>query len=230
MANTLVNFYVLLGVEPEVSASEIKNAYRRLAKSHHPDFGYHELSDSERNSATEFMMRLNEAYETLADKAKRAAYDSLIGANRHNRIRAAAKVFHESDEGEHRELYVRQIFLPSRSAIVKVISKYKQQLVDLSQDIYDEELLAEFEKYVNEVEVVLRRASTALSSRVVPGSLNAAVQMMRYCIAQAVDALDELQRFCQNFDYDHLHMAQNLFRESIDLSRKALELSKSNRW
>jgi len=225
MANTLVNFYVLLGVEPEVSASEIKNAYRRLAKNHHPDFGYHDLSDSERTSATEFMMCLNEAYETLADKTKRAAYDSQI-----NRIRAAAKVFHESDEGEHRELYVRQIFTPSRSAIVKVITKYKQQLVDLSQDIYDEQLLAEFEKYVNEVEVVLRRSSTALSSRVAPGSLNAAVQMMRYCIAQAVDALDELQRFCQNFDYDHLHMAQNLFRESMDLSRKALELSKSNRW
>ncbi|MGC5075301.1 J domain-containing protein, partial [Escherichia coli] len=68
MANTLVNFYVVLGVEPEVSASEIKKAYRRLAKSHHPDFGYDTRTDSERNSATEFMMRLNEAYETLADK------------------------------------------------------------------------------------------------------------------------------------------------------------------
>lgn len=175
-------------------------------------------------------MRLNEAYETLADKVKRDAYDSLIGANGYTRARAKATVFYESDEGENRELYLRQIFHPARSAIVKVIGKYKQKLVDLSQDIYDDQLVAEFEKYVNEVEVVLRGASTALSSRNVPGSLSAAVQMMRYCIAQAVDALDEMQRFCQNYDYDHLHMAENLFRESNDLSKKALQLSKSNRW
>ena len=50
--------------------------------------------------------------------------------------------------------------------------------------------------------------------------------MMRYCIAQAVDGLEELQHFCQNYDYSHLHMAQNLFKEATELSRKAMQLTK----
>ena len=57
-------------------------------------------------------------------------------------------------------------------------------------------------------------------------TLAAAVTMMRYAIAQAVDGLDEMHRFCQNFDYDHLHMAGNLFREATELSRKGMQLSK----
>ncbi len=108
-----------------------------------------------------------------------------------------------------------------------MIAKYKKELHDLSFDIYDDELIRHFAKYVDELEDVLRQASTALSSRCVPGSLDAAVQMMRYCIAQAADALDELRHFCRNYDYNHLHMAENLFRQATDLSRKALQLTKS---
>jgi hypothetical protein len=50
--------------------------------------------------------------------------------------------------------------------------------------------------------------------------------MMRYAIAQAADGLEEMKRFCQNYDYDHLSMAGNLFREYADLSKKALYLSR----
>jgi hypothetical protein len=99
-------------------------------------------------------------------------------------------------------------------------------LTDLSLDIYDDELVETFTIYVDEVERTLLRSSNSFSSRPTPRSLNAAVQMMRYAIAQAADGLDELKRFCQNYDYDHLHMAQNLFRESNDLSRQSLQLSK----
>lgn len=226
MANERTNYYQMLGVQPEVSLLEIKRAYRRLAKSNHPDIHLSKKNDHERDKATEFMMRLNEAYETLADKKKRAAYDTLIGANGRGKGRLRAPL-EPLDEGETRELFLRQIFHPSRSAIVKVLAKYKKQLSDLSLDIYDDVLVAEFERYVDEVEAVLRKSSTSLSSRRVPGSLDAAVQIMRYSIAQAVDGLDELRRFCQNYDYDHLHMAQNLFKEATDLSKKALQLTKS---
>jgi hypothetical protein len=33
-----------------------------------------------------------------------------------------------------------------------------------------------------------------------------------------------MRRFCQNFDYDHLSMAQNLFRIAQDLSRQSAKL------
>jgi molecular chaperone DnaJ len=170
------------------------------------------------------MMRLNEAYETLADKKKRAEYDTLIAAKA--RARSGAKL-EPLNEGETRELFLRQVFMPSRTAIVKVLKKYKKELTDLSLDIYDDQLVENFTVYVEEVEQTLLKSANSLSSRPVPRSLDAAVQMMRFAIAQAADGLDELKRFCQNYDYDHLHMAQNLFRESSDLSRQALQLTKS---
>ena len=115
MAKKATNFYAVLGVKPEVSASEIKRAYRKLAKTHHPDFGYSGQSAKERDRANEFMMKLNEAYETLADKRKRAEYDSMIGANGRNGTYKAT-VFTEVDEGELREILLAQQF-PSSASI-----------------------------------------------------------------------------------------------------------------
>ncbi|HEY9772188.1 MAG TPA: DnaJ domain-containing protein [Planktothrix sp.] len=220
------NFYQLLGVQPEVTTTEIKKAYRQLAKSHHPDTQYHNKTARQRDAANQYMAQLNEAYETLIDKRRRAEYDTKIGANGQNRGLKGKGPTVTIDEGEMRERYLRQQFNPARAAISKVLGKYKQKLSDLSQDIYDEELVMAFAVYVDEVENVLRQAANDLSSREVPRSLKAGVQMMRYSIAQAVDGLEELRFFCQNYDYAQLHMAGNLFREALDLSRKAAQLTK----
>ena len=223
MQNRQSNYYEMLGLQPEVTPLEIKRAYRALVKNHHPDVEYHERDVTQRHQATEYMMRINEAYETLIDQSKRAAYDSLLSAVGHGRRTAR---FTDLDEAENRDVYLRMIFHPARQSMLRVLKKYKRQLSELSLDIYDDDLVAEFEKYVDEVENTLRNASQALSSRKVPSSLDGAVTMMRYSIAQAADGLDEMRRFCQNYDYDHLHMAGNLFRESNDLSRQGLQLSK----
>ncbi|MBI2811260.1 MAG: J domain-containing protein [Candidatus Melainabacteria bacterium] len=223
MQKRQTNYYQMLGLAPEVTALEIKRAYRALVKNHHPDVDYHGRDVSERDRATEFMMQINEAYETLIDKSKRAAYDTLISTDGLGRRMAR---FTDLDESENREVYLRMNFHPARQSMLRVMKKYNRQLSDLSLDIYDDELVATFEKYVDEVEDTLRKASHTLSARVVPGSLDGAVTMMRYSIAQAVDGLDEMRRFCQNYDYDHLHMAGNLFRESSDLSKQGLQLSK----
>ncbi|SDK82092.1 Nuclease-related domain-containing protein [Actinopolyspora mzabensis] len=60
-----VDYYELLGVTREASAAEIKSAYRSLARVMHPDAG---------GTAGTFRS-LQEAYETLSDPARRAAYD-----------------------------------------------------------------------------------------------------------------------------------------------------------
>jgi len=219
-----ITYYEILGVQPEVSVLEIKRAYRELAKSHHPDVKFHGKVDGRLDDENAFMANLNEAYEILKDRRRRAEYDSTIGANGHSRsIRGKAPIFNEDEE---RETFLRQIFHPARHSIGRVLTKYKDELHELSQDIYDDDLVMSFEKYVDELEETLRKASNGLSSRVVPSSLRAGVQMMRYSIAQAADGLDELRRFCQNYDYSHLHMAANVFKESSELSRKALQLSK----
>ncbi len=221
MAKQKLTHYELLGVESSVSLKEIKAAYRNLAKSNHPDLDYQD--QGKRNEATLQMIRLNEAYETLKDKRRRAEYDVIIGAGQ----RRSPKIkLDASDTQESRERFLKRIFHPSRSNMVKVLGKYRHELKKLSEDIFDDVLVADFESYLDNLETALRRASEALSSELPPASLEPAVRMMRHSIAQAVDGLDETRQFCQNYNYDHLSMADNLFKISVDLSRNALQMSR----
>src|SRR5580765_5064304 len=64
------DYYKILGVERGAADDEIKKAYRRLARKYHPDV-------SKEANAKEKFQEVAEAYETLRDKDKRAAYDSL---------------------------------------------------------------------------------------------------------------------------------------------------------
>ena len=216
--------YQILGVEPDVPAGEIKRAYRKLVKSHHPDLEHHRLSSSEKEKATEQMRILNEAYETLMDQARRAFYDRSIGIARRGKFSFGSSAV---SEDQAREIYLSKVFHPARRDIGRVLSAYKKQLRDLSQDIYVDLLVADFENYVEQLEQVLHKASNSFSRQTCPRSLDAALRMMRYSIAQAADALEEMQFFCKNFDYSHLTMAESLVRISQDLSRQSLRLTRS---
>jgi len=216
--------YQVLGVDTNVGSAEIKRAYRKLVKSLHPDIGHIEKSVEDRDSATERMMRVNEAYSTLMDRSMRSAYDIEIGISRSSRI--FVQVGTMLNEDETRERLLRQIFHPARQTILRVLNSYPHQLRQLSLDIYDDELVAAFELYVDSFEEALRKGSKAINNEEWPKSLDAAVQMMRYCIAQAADALEEMRRFCGNFDYDHLSMAQSLVQIAQDLSKQALRLTR----
>ncbi|MDI6717577.1 MAG: DnaJ C-terminal domain-containing protein [Patescibacteria group bacterium] len=62
------NYYEILGVSKNASDEEIKKAYRKLAHKYHPD-----KSDGDEKKFKE----INEAYQTLSSKEKRAQYDKF---------------------------------------------------------------------------------------------------------------------------------------------------------
>jgi molecular chaperone DnaJ len=64
-----MGYYEELGVKADASIAEIKTAYRRLAKEYHPD-------RNKSVGAEDKIKKVNEAYDVLGNKKKRAEYDS----------------------------------------------------------------------------------------------------------------------------------------------------------
>src|SRR6476659_8943233 len=77
------DYYAVLGVPKTASQADIKKAFRKLARQHHPDA---KPGDA---AAERTFKEVNEANEVLSDPAKRKQYDDL-GANWDQMSRARA--------------------------------------------------------------------------------------------------------------------------------------------
>ncbi len=71
MAVDFKDYYGTLGVSRTATPEELKQAFRALARLHHPDVAKNKVSGEER------FKEINEAYEVLGDPAKRRKYDEL---------------------------------------------------------------------------------------------------------------------------------------------------------
>lgn len=66
-----IDYYKILGVDKNATQEDIKKAYRKLARKHHPD-----LNPNDRNAKANFQ-QINEANEVLSDPEKRKKYDQF---------------------------------------------------------------------------------------------------------------------------------------------------------
>ncbi|MCL2883460.1 MAG: DnaJ domain-containing protein [Coriobacteriia bacterium] len=68
MVTTEKSYYEILGVKKDASTDEIKKAFKKLARKHHPDAGGDEAKFKE----------ISNAYDVLSNQQKRAEYDDML--------------------------------------------------------------------------------------------------------------------------------------------------------
>jgi len=73
VANSNKNYYEILGLKKGSSETEIKKAYRKLAREHHPDM----VDESDKKAAEKRFKDINEAYQILSDPQKKKMYDQF---------------------------------------------------------------------------------------------------------------------------------------------------------
>jgi hypothetical protein len=72
----VIDYYKVLGVKATASQAEIKSAYRKLARKHHPDVNHNSTSASEQFAS------ISKAYTLLSDPQDRAYYDNQLNTLR----------------------------------------------------------------------------------------------------------------------------------------------------
>ena len=133
------NYYDILGVSKNANSSEIKAAFKKMAKLHHPDTGGN--SDTFKN--------INEAYQTLNDPNKKAEYDIKINTTYSNKFNFSFDDFfknnntYTSEDGFYDDPFVKSHYGDHSNQ-----NKPKKKGTDLkiSLDVYPEDTISGISK------------------------------------------------------------------------------------
>ena len=220
-----INHYKTLGITEGASQTQVKQAYRQLAKQFHPD--------SQNQGAThEKIASVNAAYEVLGDVNARQRYDleRQLLAKTKQRERTSRAVDSQNQYRKRKsqtadsatvEQWLRKVFNPIDRLIGKIIKPLKVEVRSLSADPFDDELMEAFQTYIETCQANLEKAQTVFKSMPNPVGVAGAAANMYYCLNQLEDGIEEIERFTYTYDEHYLHTGQELFRISAGLRQQA---------
>lgn len=226
--------YRILEVSPTATQAEIKQAYRRLAKLFHPD------SNRSTNNH-EKITNVNAAYEVLGDPQNRRSYDQLrtyrtqidgtgdrYSSKKQRQQSAAAAQAHyrkQQKTGQQADVELEQwlklVYMPVNRLIRAILDPLKDEINDLSADPFDDELMRDFQFYLEDCQTGLMQAEKVFRSLPNPASVAGAAEHLFYCLNRVEDGIEQLEYFTANYDEDYLHTGQELFRIAKGLLRDA---------
>ncbi|NJK62249.1 MAG: DnaJ domain-containing protein [Synechococcaceae cyanobacterium SM2_3_1] len=213
--------YHTLGVPVGASPQEIKQAYRRLVKEHHPDTSREE---------SDRIREINAAYHVLKHRDTRSAYDRQIQAAQRetSNVNVGQPQATVTDEAVARHRWIQQVYTPLNRTLASLLNSLKPQLNALAADPFDPELTNAFEIYLQNAGDQLSKAQTQFRQSPNPSSLAGVASRLYYALNHLEDGLDELNYFTMNFDDRHLHTGQELFHRARGLRSEAMEALKSS--
>jgi molecular chaperone DnaJ len=219
--------YHILEVPPSATPAEIKQAYRRLAKLLHPDRA--------RTSNHEAIARLNGAYEVLSDPLSRRSYDQQLGAGptysthsaRQSRTEAAQDYYRKQRQAApvspdaQLKTWINRVYTPANRVLNQIIRPLRSQINQLAADPFDDDLMANFQTYLDECRSALDKAQKAFKAVPNPPNMAAVAAHLYYCINQVGDGLNELEYFTSSYDESYLHDGLEMFRIAEGLRKDA---------
>ena len=196
------NHYQTLGVNHWAEPAEIKQAYRKLVKVHHPDRNQHKDNHEQ-------MVAINQAYAVLSNPQARARYDQSLGLS--------AKPKANRRQVDSLTAWQTQVSDPIFALLERIIDPLHQKIEDLSADPFDDELLEVFTAYIEQCRHYHSQAQGYLRRLPNPRVAAGVASHLFHCLNALGDGIEELHYFTMNFDDRHLHMAQELWRRAEEM-------------
>lgn len=231
------NYYQILGVEASATLTEIKQAYRTLAKQMHPD-SQTVMASHDRIAS------LNAAYKVLKDPIHRRAYDTahknlnsrFDGPLNHNlnrtaeRAKASEAQYREHATGRDTEMHLsewlKRVYRPVNYQLAKILKSLKAEIRALSEDPYDDEVMENFQTYLDHCRATVEKAQTAFRGYPNPASVASVAATLYYCLNHIEEGVEDLERFTYCYDDNYLATGTELFRISTKLQNEAHEAIK----
>ena len=186
--------YQILKVHPNAKLEEIKKAYRKLVKIHHPDKG----GDSA------VMLEVNSAWETLKKKHKDLNLNKVNNSKvyKQNEYKRETKNYSKPEDIKK---WFQSIYLPIDKLLGQIINPLSSKIRDLSADPYDQILMHSFCLYLEESKNKITKIKKIYTSFASPSMIRDFSLDLYHCLSHVEDGINELERYTLGYVDNYLH-------------------------
>ena len=186
--------YQILKVHPSAKLEEIKNAYIKLVKIHHPDKG----GDSA------VMLKINSAWQILKKQHKYHNLNTINNSIVFNK-NEYKKENNNYSKSEEIKTWFKNIYLPIDKLLGQIINPLGSKIKDLSADPYDQFLMDSFCLYLEKSKTKITKIKLIYTSSASPSIIRDFSLDLYYCLSQVEDGINELERYTMGYVDNYLH-------------------------
>ena len=206
--------YQILKVHPSAKLEEIKKAYRKLVKIHHPDKG----GDSA------VMLEINSAWEILKKKHKDLNFNKVNNSKVYNQNEYKRESNNYSNSEDIKKWF-QNIYLPIDKLLGQIMNPLISKIRDLSADPYDQILMDSFCLYLEESKKKITKIKKIYTSFSSPSIIRDFSLNLYHCLSHVEDGINELERYTLGYVDNYLHDGKAM----IAIAKKERKFLKSTK-